>query len=145
MNAADLMVGDYVVIQFKPDIPSQLVEIISIDKERQTAEILPEVQNDIICIHSKDQWDQVWPCPLLYQVLKAFGFDEITLEKAYGWTAKQWTKVSYNGKYIFNLSFNGDTWELEVLWLEGYESKSRIYENILFLHEFQHILQQYNF
>lgn len=144
MNAADLKVGDYVIIQFNPDITPQLAEIVSIDHENQIARILPESQKDTIRIQYDDQWKQICACPLLYQVLKAFGFDEITLKKAYGWTAKQWTKVSYNGKYIFDLSYNENTWSLDVSWLEGEEPKSKTHENIRYLHELQQILRIYS-
>lgn len=145
MRANELLRGDYVMIDFSSGVQPQLAEVINIDYDNETAEILPERQNDIVRIAGADQWRQIQPVQLVCQLLHALGFSEISLERAYGWTSVAWTKVSYSRKYIFNLTYADNSWNLEVCWIENNEPKVEQHGGIQYIHELQHILYNYNF
>lgn len=146
MNIRDLENGDYVVIQFNPGTSPQLAEVKSLNLTRNEAQLLPELQTETILISSEDQWEQIQPLQIVNQVLQAFGFSNISLDIAYGWTYTQWTKVSYDQKHIFNLSYQRDrhTWNLEINSLVNHNVQTVVHEGIIYVHELQHYLMSYN-
>ncbi len=145
MNPNELEAGDYIEIFFPQNGESQLAEVITIDKNTMKAELLIQNEKKCITINNTDQWKFIRPHQIFYQDLIAFGFNDISFEIAYGWTPKEWTRISFDRKYIFNLSYVESSWQLEILWLDGMMHRSRLIEDINYLHELQHTLKQYNF
>lgn len=144
MDPNELKAGDYVEF-FSPDNkPSQLATVIKIDRVAKKAEILIQNEKNPFHIFSQDQWDQILPHPIFCQDLYAFGFYETSLETAYGWTAREWTKMSIDKKYVFHLSYNSPCWDLEVFWIDGMMHRSIMHNGIKYLHQLQHILRQYD-
>ena len=144
MKPSELQKGDYIVIQFRPEVKPQIAEVIEIDHSINTAILLPECQNETITISQEDQWKQIEPLPILHQVSKAFGFSETSVEMAYGWTSKSWTRAIYNGAVIFELTYADKAWTLEVCSIVNSEPNYETYSPIQFTHQLQHHLRPYN-
>ena len=143
MDPNELEVGDYVEIFFPEESQCQLAEVKALDKQSKKAELLPQNARNGITISTPEQWQLIRPHSIFCQDLHAFGFNEISLEPAYGWTSKEWIKISYNRKYVFHLSYDETLWRIEIVWITGMMQRTEVIEGIRYLHELQHVLKQY--
>lgn len=143
MNPNELEVGDYVEVYFPPTGQSHLAEVIMLDKQAMKAEILPQYERNRISISTPEQWQTIRPHSINSHDLHALGFNETSLEIAYGWTSREWIKISQNRKFVFHLTYEDTSWRFEILWNVGMMYRTRIVEDIHYLHELQHILRQF--
>lgn len=143
MDPNELEVGDYIEVYFPQTEQSQLAEVIILDKHAMKAEILPQYERNRTSISTPEQWQTIRPHSIFYQDLHEFGFNETSLEIAYGWTARDWTKVSFDQQIIYNLTYEDNAWRVEIIRKEGMRQHSQLIEGIQFIHELQHILKQY--
>lgn len=144
MNPKELQEGDYIEIFFPEKRQSQLAEVMTLDKENLKAEFQPQNERNRIVISNPEQWKDVLPHSIFCQDLCALGFNEASIDYAYGWTSREWIRVSYNKKYVFHLYYDDTSWRLEVLWTTGMMQRTQIEEGIHYLHELQHQIKRYN-
>ena len=144
MNPDKLQVGDYVEIFFPAENRTQLAEVKALDRDNNKAELLPQNARNGITVSTPEQWQLIKPHSIFCQDLHAFGFNETSLDIAYGWTAKEWIKISQTRKYVFHISYDETSWRLEIIWIAGMMQRTEVIEGILYIHELQHTLIQYN-
>ena len=143
MDPNELEVGDYVEIFFPEESQCRLAEVKTLDKHSRKAEILPQNARNSMTVSTPEQWQLIRPHSLFCQDLYTFGFNETSLELAYGWTAKEWIKISDNRKYIFHLSYDYMFWRIEIVWITGMMQRAEIIDGIQYIHELQHVLKPY--
>ncbi|MDE6552214.1 MAG: hypothetical protein K2K98_04550 [Muribaculaceae bacterium] len=144
MNPNELESGDYVDIFIPKDGYIQLAEVISLDRENMKMEILPQNERNRIVISTPEQWQSIRPHSIFCQDLRALGFNETSLETAYGWTSSEWIKISINRKYVFHLFYEDGGWRLETHWISGMMQRTESADNIHYIHQLQYHLKQYN-
>lgn len=143
MNPNELEAGDYIEVSISESDRIQLAKILAIDKVEKKALILIQSEKNPRQITTKEQWESIFPHSIFCQDLHALGFNETSLEIAYGWTGKDWTKISLPHQTIYNLSYEDNSWRVEIIRMEGMRQYSRLVEGIQYIHELQYLLKLY--
>ncbi len=140
MNPNELEAGDYIEVLLNELNQRQLAKVIAIDKGDKKALVLLQSEKNPRQISTQEQWAYVYPHPIFCQELKALGFNETSLDIAYGWTGKDWTKVSNANQTIYNLSYEDSAWRVEIIRKEGMRQYSNLVEGLQYIHELQQLL-----
>ncbi len=142
MNPNELEAGDYIEMLLPEQNQRQLAKVLSIDKEEKKALILIQSEKNPRQISTQEQWAAIFPHPIFCQELRALGFNETSLEIVYGWTGKDWTKVSSTNQTIYNLSYEDSSWRVEIIRKEGMRQFSNLIEGLQCIHQLQHVIDE---
>ena len=96
MDPNELELGDYIEIFFIEESQCQLSEVKVLDKQSRKAELLPQNARNGMTVSTPEQWQLIRPHSIFSQDLHALGFKELSLELAYGWTARELIRISYD-------------------------------------------------